>query len=113
MAYEKKLPSIRATLTKDDYNKLVELITDVKGLDIEDIKSKSEEIKRKLLIYSEIRDEKVFLKFFPSQIEYVLYVLLFNSKNVVVSNNYYEILLANKEKYKQEMKEKEKGGEVC
>lgn len=113
MAYEKKLPSIRATLTKEDYNKLIELITDVKGINIEDIKKKSDEIKRKLLIYSEIKDEKVLLRFFPSQIEYVLYILLFNSKNVMVSNNYYDILVANKEKYKQEMKTKEEGGEVC
>lgn len=112
MAYEKKLPPIRAILTKENYNKLVELITNIEGLDLEDIKSRSEEIKRKLLIYSEIKDEKVFLRFFPSQIEYVLYILLFNSKNVKVSNNYYEILLANKEKYKEKMQEKtEKGGE--
>ena len=112
MSYEKKLPPIRAILSRENYNKLVELISNIEGLDIEDIKSRSEEIKRKLLIYSEIKDEKVFLRFFPSQIEYVLYILLFNSKDIKVSNNYYEVLLTNKEKYKEKTKEKEeKGGE--
>ncbi len=114
MSYDKKLPPIRVVLTKEHYNKLVELITNINGLDIKDIQSKSIDIKEKLLKYPEIKDEKVFSRFFPSEIEYVLDILIFNSKNVSISNNYYEMLLNNKKKYKENLNKIEiEGGKLC
>lgn len=100
MAFEKKLPSIRATLTIEDYNKLIKLLTETEGLDINDIKKKSNDIKEKLLMYSNPNQDKVDMRFYPSQMEIILYILLFNSKKVEVNEDYYNFLLENKEKYK-------------
>ena len=36
MSYEKKLPSVRVTLSVEEYNKLMELLTDIEGVDIEE-----------------------------------------------------------------------------
>lgn len=107
MSYEKKTPSIRAKLSIDDYNKLIELLSDRENLVPEEVRKNGDEIKNKLLMFSEIIDDKVLVGFFPSQIEYVLYVLLTNITRIGVSENFYRILVENKEKYKKnkEMRE--------
>ena len=101
MSYEKKTPSIRAKLSIDDYNKLIELLSDRENLIPEEVKKYGDEIKNKLLMFSEIIDDKVLVGFFPSQIEYVLYVLLSNITKIEVSENFYKILVENKEKYRK------------
>ena len=101
MSYEKKTPSIRAKLSIDDYNKLIELLSDRENLIPEEVKKNGDEIKNKLLMFSEIIDNKVLVGFFPSQIEYVLYVLLTNITKREVSEDFYKILVENKEKYRK------------
>ena len=101
MSYEKKTPSIRAKLSIDDYNKLIELLSDRESLIPEEVKKNGDEIKNKLLMFSEIIDDKVLVGFFPSQMEYVLYVLLTNITKIEVSENFYKILVENKEKYRK------------
>ena len=108
MSYEKKTPSIRAKLSIDDYNKLIELLSDRESLIPEEVKKNGDEIKNKLLMFSEIIDNKVLVGFFPSQIEYVLYVLLTNITKKEVSEDFYKILVENKEKYRK----REEIGEV-
>lgn len=107
MSYEKKTPSIRAKLSIDDYNKLIELLSDRENLVPEEVKKNGDEIKNKLLMFSEIIDNKVLVGFFPSQIEYVLYVLLTNITKREVSEDFYKILVENKEKYRRNKQMKE------
>ena len=107
MSYEKKTPSIRAKLSIDDYNKLIELLSDRENLVPEEVRKNGDEIKNKLLMFSEIIDNKVLVGFFPSQIEYVLYVLLTNITKREVSEDFYKILVENKEKYKRNKQMKE------
>ena len=113
MSYEKKTPSIRAKLSIDDYNKLIELLSDRENLVTEKIRKNGDEIKNKLLMFSEIIDNKVLVGFFPSQIEYVLYVLLTNITKKEVSEDFYKLLVENKEKYRKikEMREENICGE--
>ena len=107
MSYEKKTPSIRAKLSIDDYNKLIELLSDRENLVPEEVRKNGDEIKNKLLMFSEIIDNKVLVGFFPSQIEYVLYVLLTNITKKEVSEDFYKILVENKEKYRRNKQMKE------
>lgn len=102
MSFEKKLPSIRATLTIEDYNKLVELLTKTERINIEDIKEKGDTLKEKILMFSNPSDDKVQMRLYPSQMELILYILLANAKQVEVSEDYYKLLVENKEKYKKE-----------
>lgn len=108
MSYEKKLPSIRVVLKTENYNKLIELLSDIEGIDIEEIKKKGEDIKDKALKYAQpLEDDNILMRFYPSQMEILVYILLFNSKEVKVSEDYYKILMNNKEKWKKEQGQKQ------
>ena len=111
MSYEKKLPSVRVTLSVEEYNKLMELLTDIEGVDIEEVKKKGLDIKDKALRYAQpLEDNNVLMRFYPSQMEILVYILLFNSKKIKVNENYYEILMNNRENYKKKFDEAEEGG---
>jgi len=102
MAFEQKQPSIRATLTIEEYNKLIKLLTEIENITVDEIKEKGLDIKNKLLRYSNPKDGKVQTRFYPSQVEIILYFLLANSKQVEVTEDYYKLLVENKEKYNKE-----------
>ena len=111
MAYDKKLPSVRVNLKVEDYNKLLELLSNVENIDIEEIKKKAEDIKDKALKYSQPKENNnILMRFYPSQIEILVYILLFNSKQIKVSEDYYKTLINNRENYKKQFREIEKGG---
>ena len=107
MAYEKKLPSVRVNLKLEDYNKLLELLSNVGDIDIEEIRKKASDIKDKALRYAQPKEENILMRFYPSQIEALVYILLLNSKKIEVSEDYYKTLLNNKENYKKQIAEKE------
>ena len=100
MSFEKKLPPYKLILSIEEYNKLIELLASTENINIEDIKEKGLEIKDKLLKYSRPKDNTIETRFYPSQLEQILYILLYNSKQVEVSENYYNLLLTNRENYK-------------
>ena len=112
MSFEKKLPPFKLILSIEEYNKLIELLASTEGLDMENIKEKGEDIRSKLLKYSSPKEDKIETRFYPSQLEQILYILLFNSRELEVSENYYKLLLNNREEYKNNTKENdlEEGG---
>lgn len=105
MSYEKKTPSICATLSVNNYNKLIQLLTDIEHIDIEEVREKGLKMKEELLKYSIPKSDGVNSKFYPSQIKVVLYILLTNIRNINISNNYYEMLLNNRKKYEEKKEE--------
>ncbi|MBO5005105.1 MAG: hypothetical protein J6D03_07690 [Clostridia bacterium] len=108
MAYENKLPSVRVALKVEEYNKLISLLTDVEDVDIEDIKNRAEDIKDKILHYTQpVEEDKVVTRFYPSQVEIVLLILLSKSKEIEVNSEYYKILIENREKYKKQLEKNE------
>lgn len=111
MAYDKKLPSVRVNLKVEDYNKLLELLSNVEDIDIEEFKNKAEDIKDKALKYAQPKeDNNILMRFYPSQMEILVYILLFNSKKIEVSEDYYKRLITNRENYKKQFNETEEGG---
>lgn len=108
MSYENKLPSVRVALKVEEYNKLISLLTDVEDVDIEDIKNRAEDIKDKILHYTQpVEEDKVVTRFYPSQVEIVLLILLSKSKEIKVNSEYYKILIENREKYKKQLEKNE------
>ena len=106
MSYEKKTPSVCARLSVHNYNKLIQLLTDVEHIDIEEVKEKGLEIKEKLLKYSIPKNDEIDARFYPSQIKASLYILLTNIRDINIRNNYYETLLNNRKKYEENKEEK-------
>ena len=108
MSFDKKTPSCRVKLSIESYNRLIELLTKVDGINNDEIKERGLDIKEKLLRYSEPKDGDVNCGFYPSQIKDVLNILLHNARPVVISNDYYRTLLDNRKRY-AEYKSSEKG----
>lgn len=108
MSYETKLPSVRVALKVDEYNKLISLLSDVEDVDIEDIKKRTEDIKNKILHYTQpVEENKVVTRFYPSQVEIVLLILLSKSKEIEVNKEYYKMLIENRENYKKQFEKNE------
>lgn len=108
MSYENKLPSVRVALKVDEYNKLISLLSNVEDVDIEDIKKRAEDIKNKILHYTQpVEDDKVVTRFYPSQVEIVLLILLSKSKEIEVNKEYYKMLIENRENYKKQLEKNE------
>lgn len=94
MPVEKKLPPVRLVVSKDYFNKLVELTSEISLYD-------------KLMKYTFIHDdEQVELRFFAGEASEVILLLLCNLKDGEISKNYYEELIQTRKKYNEEkMKE--------
>ena len=105
MSYDKKLPSICARLSVNNFNKLIQLLTDVENIDIKEVREKGLEIKERLLKYSVPSGDEIDSRFYHSQIKAILYILLTNIRDVNISDNYYEMLLNNRKKYEEKKEE--------
>ena len=103
MAFEDKQPSVRVMMTIDEYNKLITLLSNSSDIDVEKIREKANDIKDKALRYTQpLEDNKVVARFFPSQIENIVLILLSKAKEVSISENYYKVLVENRENYKKQ-----------
>ncbi len=108
MSYENKLPSVRVAMNVEEYNKLISLLSDVEDVDIEDIKKRADDIKDKILHYTQpVEEDKVVTRFYPSQVEIVLLILLSKAKEMEVDQKYYKILIENRENYKKQLEKNE------
>ena len=105
MPVENKLPPVRLVVSKDYFNKLVELTTHIDYL-LEEVNSKTS-LYDKLMKYTFLEDnEQVELRFFAGEASEVILLLLCNLKDGEISKDYYEELIQIRKKYKEEkMKE--------
>lgn len=102
MAYKKKIPPIKVTLTKKEYNELVECVSS--KIINNSINKSLEEIKDKLLRYSiPCEDyENVEVRLYVSEAKELIEVLINSLSNIEPRVNYYETLLKVREKIKEQ-----------
>lgn len=109
MAHLNRKPPIKVTVDIETYNKLVEYISSLATTDENDRATK---LRDKLLRYSipytsDENKELVNIRFFPNEVENLFYILFNMLDDVIVKNNYYEVLL----KVRESLKEKYNKGE--
>lgn len=103
-----KKPPIRIKSEKEDFNKVIELLNITSTLDDKEIKEKSIKCKDKLLTYSFILDDDMLeLRFFPSEAELLMQILICQIKGIEPTNDYFKTLQENRFKYKEKI-EKER-----
>ena len=101
MPVEKKLPPVRLVVSKDYFNKLVELTSHIDYL-LEEVNSKTS-LYDKLMKYTFLEDnEQVELRFFAGEASEVILLLLCNLKDGEISKDYYKELIQTRKKYKEE-----------
>lgn len=102
MAYKKRIPPIKVTLTKKGYNELVECVSS--KIINNSINKSLEEIKDKLLRYSipSEDNENVEVRLYISEAKELIEVLINSLSNIEPRVNYYETLLKVREKIKEQ-----------
>ena len=100
-----KTPSIRLTLNKELFNKLLSILDNNINLEIEnsDISKIAEKMKEKLLTYSvprldEDNTEFVDVRFYPNEASNMIYQILVSNNKGDKNDDYYSILMNNKRK---------------
>ena len=108
MAYSKRIPPIKIKLNVDEFNKLIEALTNIADCDNETISNKSTKMKDKLLRYSvpiteEDGTEMVDMRFYNNEITDLFYVLFYGIENMIsIETNYFDVLVRVREKIKEE-----------
>ncbi len=105
MAYQSRTPSVKLTLENELFNQLVSILNANSniGLEEENFSQIEEKLKDKLLTYSVPRtnDEGiqfVDVRFFPNEASDMIWqLLLLAGKNIDVDNDYYSVLIQNRE----------------
>lgn len=97
MAYQRRVPPIRLLIGEDKFNTLIELLALNCDSSIDEIKNNSIKLKDKLLRYSILRrdennDSKVDIRFYPSEAEDLLFLLINSYKEIHTSENYVDKL---------------------
>ena len=100
-----KTPSIRLTLNKELFNKLLSILDNNINLEIEnsDISKIAEKMKEKLLTYSvprldEDNTEFVDVRFYPNEASNMIYQILVSNNKEDKNDDYYSILINQKRK---------------
>lgn len=100
-----KTPSIRLTLNKELFNKLLSVLDNNINLEIEnsDISKIAEKMKEKLLTYSvprldENNTEFVDVRFYPNEASNMIYQILVSNNKGDKNDDYYSILINQKRK---------------
>ena len=100
-----KTPSIRLTLNKALFNKLLSILDNNINLEIEnsDISKIAEKMKEKLLTYSvprldEDNTEFVDVRFYPNEASNMIYQILVSNNKEDKNDDYYSILINQKRK---------------
>ncbi len=108
MPIENKKPPIRIRVIKEDFNKVIELLSITSTLDDKEIKEKSIKCKDKLLTYSFILDDDLLeLRFFPYEAELLMQILMCQINGIEPQEDYFKILQEKRFKYKENI-EKER-----
>lgn len=108
MPVKKKKPTMGIRAVRDDFNRLIELLNITSTLDNKQISENSKKCKDKLLTYSFIMDDDLLnLRFFQSEAELLLQILVCQIKGIEPKEDYFKILQENRFKYKEKI-EKER-----
>lgn len=105
MAYQSRTPSVKLTLENELFNELVSILNANSniGLEEENFSQIAEKLKDKLLTYSVPRTNDdgiqfVDVRFFPNEASDMIWqLLLLAGKSIDVDNDYYSILIQNRE----------------
>ena len=108
MAYSKRIPPIKIKLNINEFNKLNEILENLKNSDNELYSKKSSKLKEKLLRYSvpiknENEEIKVDIRLYNNEIVDLFYILFYGIEDMIsVETNYFDVLLQVREKIKEE-----------
>lgn len=108
MAYSKRIPPIKIILNIEDFNILVEMLTNMCDFEVESISKKSLKMKDKLLRYSvpitdENEDTIIDIRFYQNEIVDLFNILFCGAKEgMTTETNYYDVLVRAREKIKEE-----------
>ena len=99
-----KTPSARLVIDKGLFNKLLAILDHNIKLNVENenFSKIAEKLKNKLLTYSVPRindddNEFVDIRFYPNESSDMIWQLLMRSENIDIEEDYYSILIKNKE----------------
>ncbi|MBR3199539.1 MAG: hypothetical protein IKG27_05965 [Bacilli bacterium] len=102
MPFKKRKPPIKVEVSKENFNKLIELVYTANEINSDDVKEKANVLKEKLLKYSiPTEKENVIIRLFPYEAETIIYILFSSSKDYKVNNNYYNTLLETRKNLKE------------
>ena len=103
MSYKNKKPPMTLVITKNKFNMLVQQLVEYEKVNEDTEKIVS--IKNKLLKYSmpfgENEDIKISIRFFPDGASNLLSILISNLNEIDLEDDYYNMLLENREAYKK------------
>lgn len=107
MAWQNRKPSIKVSLDKDLFNKLIGVL-DLNielNVDDEDFSLIANKLKNKLLTYSvpKVNDkgeEYVDIRFFPNEASDMIWQLLIRNESIDNTEDFYAILINNREQRK-------------
>ena len=108
MAYSKRIPPIKIKLNINEFNKLNEILENLKNSDNELYSKKSSKLKEKLLRYSvpiinENEETKVYIRLYNNEIVDLFYILFYGIEDMIsVETNYFDVLMQVREKIKEE-----------
>lgn len=108
MAYSKRIPPIKIKLNINEFNKLNEILENLKNSDNELYSKKSSKLKEKLLRYSvpiinENEETKVDIRLYNNEIVDLFYILFYGIEDMIsVETNYFDVLMQVREKIKEE-----------
>lgn len=109
MGYKSRKPPIKITVTKNEYNLLVDILNLNSSSEIEDIKTNAIKLKNKFLQYSvpRLEDDKILIdiRFFPNEASEVIYQLISLQNNSKVEIDYYSVLLKVRDSLKKSNKD--------
>ena len=92
---------IRLNYDKSKFNKIVEMANKLIDCNDEKIKMDSSKFINKIMKFSYVKDENVFMNLYPSETKFLITLLMNNVGDVLVEKDWYEELLKQKEEYKK------------
>lgn len=108
MAYSKRIPPNKILLNVEDFNKLIEALTNLSECDNENVSKKSSKMKDKLLRYSvpiisENEETSVDMRFYNNEMVDLFHILFYGISDIVsTETNYFDVLVRVREKIKEE-----------
>lgn len=108
MAFQKRIPPIKIKLNVDEFNKLIEILSNMTNEKDENISNKSSKLKDKLLRYTvpiTENDENTVLdiRFYNNEITDLFYILFYRIKDMIsVETDYFDVLIKVREKIKEQ-----------
>lgn len=106
MAFQKRIPPIKIKLNVDEFNKLIEILSNMTNEEDENISDKSSKLKDKLLRYTVPITEDdgntvLDIRFYNNEITDLFYILFYRIKDMIsVETDYFDVLIKVREKIK-------------